>query len=169
MTYPGPTANLKGTQRRIGKSGTVWIDGRMRGEIVNIEWGLEIEQIPIAIPGSFQDEMKPGGETRRAQFRYSDVDSTWRLFVKGFLDARRRGDRLAAAGFPEFNVVTVLDDIGAPLPERWVLEGCQLYNLDGGFGQDVGELLRDVPMWYRNERAIDAFSYQDSGVVPYRG
>lgn len=169
MAYPGPTANLKGTARRIGKSGTVWIDGRMRGEIVNIEWGLEIEQIPIAIPGTFQDEMKPGGETRRATFRYSDVDDTWRLFVWNFIQARRNNDRALAAAFPEFNIITVLDDIGAPMASRWVLEGCQLYNLDGGFGQEEGELIRDVPMWYRSERPIDAFSYQDSGVVPFRG
>lgn len=169
MAFPGPTANLKGTARRIGKSGTVWIAGQMRGEIVNIEWGMEVEQIPISIPGTFQDEMKPGGETRRATFRYSDVDDRWRLFMWNFLEARRNGDRAAAAAFPEFDIITLLDDIGAPAPSRWVLEGCQLYNLDGGFGQDTGELVRDVPIWYRHERPIDAFTYEAAGIVPVRG
>jgi hypothetical protein len=51
MAFPGPTGNLKARNRRSGRAGTVWIDAKMRGEIASVEWGVEVEQIPVAIPG----------------------------------------------------------------------------------------------------------------------
>lgn len=166
--YPGPTANLKGTQRRSGRSGTVWINGNMHGEVVSVEWGMEMEQIPVSIPGTYQDEMKPGAEARRGTFRYHDVDDRWRLFVWRFKQARRTGDRSAAA-FPEFDIITKIADIGAPANSVWVLEGCQFFSFDGGHGQDDALLQRDVAFSYRDERPLEAFEYGPNGIIITRG
>lgn len=162
--YPGPTANLKARHRRSGRSGTVWVDGRMRGEVVGVEWGREAEQIAVSIPGTWQDESKPGAETSRGTFRYHDIDDKWRLFVWRFFDARRRGDRSAAV-FPEFDIVTKIDDIGAARPSIWVLIGCQFFQYDGGHSQDDDLLVRDVPFTYREDKPLDAFEYGDNGII----
>lgn len=160
----GDTTALPGTARRSGRSGTVWVNGKHRGEVVSVEWGVESEQIAVSIPGSWQDQMKPGAEARRGTFRYQDVDDTWRLFVWRFFDARRRGDR-AAAAFPKFDIITKLDDIGAPAVTRWLLQGCQLYNYDGGHAQDDDLLVRDVPFSYESDRPLEAFEYGSGGLV----
>lgn len=165
--YPGPTANLRGTARRSGRSGTVWIDGNMHGEVSSLEWGVEAEQIAVSIPGQWQDEMKPGAETRRGTFRYQDIDDRWRLFVWQFFEARRNGDRSGAA-FPEFDIIYKLDDIGSPGISQWVLEGCQFFQMDGGGGQDDDLLQRDVPFSYRRERPLNAFVYGPDGIVVTR-
>lgn len=162
--YPGPTANLKARHRRSGRSGTVWIDGRMRGEVVGVEWGREAEQIAVSIPGTWQDEMKPGAESARGTFRYHDVDDRWRLFVWRFFQARKSGDR-SAAEFPEFDIVTKIADIGAPRDSIWALIGCQFFQFDGGHSQDDDLLVRDVPFTYRDEKPLDAFEYGDNGLV----
>ena len=60
QSYPGPKGNLKAKQRRAGRSGTTWINGRMMGDIVSIQWDVEIEQIPVPMPGTWQDGTKPG-------------------------------------------------------------------------------------------------------------
>jgi hypothetical protein len=162
--YPGPTANLKARHRRSGRAGTVWIDGNMHGEVVGLEWGRETEQIAVSIPGTWQDEAKPGAETARGTFRYHDVDDRWRLFVWRFLDARRRGDRNAAT-FPEFDIITKIDDIGAPRASVWTLLGCQFFSFDGGHSQDDDLLVRDVAFTYREERPLDAFEYGPNGLI----
>lgn len=162
--FPGPTANLKPSQRRSGRAGTVWINGRMHGEIVAVEWGREAEQVAVAQPGKWQDGAKPGGEAARGTFRYQDVDDSWRLFVYRFFKARREGDR-AAAEFPTFDIITKIDDIGAPMASRWLLEQCQLFQYDGGSSQDDDILIRDVPFTFENDRPLDAFEYGDNGIV----
>lgn len=165
--YPGPTANLKGTQRRSGRSGTVWVNGNMHGEVVAVEWGVEAEQIAVSIPGTWQDEQKPGAEARRGTFRYHDVDDRWRLFVWRFFQARKNGDR-ASAAFPEFDIITKVDDIGAPAPSVWVLEGCQFFGYDGGHSQDDALLVRDVAFSFREDRPLEAFEYGPNGIVVTR-
>lgn len=165
--YPGPTANLKARHRRSGRSGTVWVDGQMRGEIGAIEWDVEIEQVPIPIPGDWQDQIKPGAEARRGTFRYHDVDDKWRRFVWGWLQARKRNDRETAAEFPEFTILTQIDDIGAPAKTRWALYACNLYTYSGGSAQEDAYLVRDVPFTFRDDAPIDSFEYVDGGVVTY--
>jgi hypothetical protein len=165
--YPGPTANLPGYARRSGRAGTVWIDSRMHGEVVSVQWGVQAAQIAVSIPGTYQDEEKPGAEARSGTFRYHDVDDRWRLFVWRFFQARKNGDR-AAAAFPTFDIITQIDDIGAPMPTRWVLEGCQFFSYDGGHGQDEDLLVRDVPFTFRDDRPLDAYEYGDNGIIVTR-
>jgi hypothetical protein len=163
--FVGPTANLPGTRRRIGRSGTVWIEGKMRGEITSIEWEVQVERVKVQRPGTYQDEDKPGAETRDCTIRFQDIDDYFRRLVWGFLEARRRGDRAAAAQFPELNILTVIDDIGAPAPSRWALRGVQLFSYSGGFSQDDDILTRDVPASFREDGPVDTFEYTDAGVV----
>lgn len=165
--HPGPTANLKAKHRRSGRAGTTWIDGKMRGEIASVEWDVEVEQIPVAIPGEFQDQTKPGAEARRGTFRYHDVDDHWRRYVSEWLKARRRGDRQRAAEFPEFTIITQIDDIGAPAPTRWALRGCQLFQYSGGYSTDENLLTRDVPFTFYEDEDLDSYEYADGGVVIY--
>lgn len=159
----GPTANLPGYARRAGDAGTCLRDGRTLGEVVGIEWGLEIAQIEVRIPGKYRTEMKPGGETRNGTFHIQDLDDSWALQVWDFVQARKSGDRSAAA-FPEFSIVTKIDDIGAPAKTRWQLDGCQLFQLIGGYSTDDELLSRDIPFSYRDERPLDAYVYTDGGV-----
>lgn len=166
-SFPGPTGNLKGYQRRSGRAMTVWIDGQMRGEVVSCEWGRSAEQIAVQIPGKWQDEMKPGGETAAGTFRYQDVDDKWRMFVWNFFKARRNGDRSAVV-FPEFNLTQKIDDIGAPQESAWALIGCTFFQMDGGAGQDDQLLVRDVPFSYREEVPLDAFEYGTDGIIRYQ-
>lgn len=163
--YPGPTANLKARHRRSGRAGTVWIEGKMRGEIAGCEWDVEVEQIPVPIPGAWSDGIKPGAEGRRGTFRYHDVDDHWRRWVYLWLDARKRRDRDTAAQFPEFTIVTQIDDIGAPAKTRWALRGCTLFTYSGGFSQDDNLLIRDVPFTFTDDEPLDSFEYSGGGAV----
>lgn len=162
--FPGPTANLKAINRRSGRAGTVWIKGRMHGEVVAVEWGEEAEQIPVAIPGRWRDGVKPGAEAGRGTFRYHDIDDRWRLFVWRFFKARRERDR-SSASFPLFDIVTKIDDIGAPQASVWVLKDCQFFQYDGGHSQDDALLVRDVPFIFEQADPLDAFEYGDNGII----
>lgn len=165
--YPGPTANLPGTKRRSGRAGTVWINAQMRGEVVSVQWEVQVAQIAVQIPGTWQDETKPGAESRAGTFRFQDLDDKWRRYVWNFLDARRRGDRATAAQFPEFDIITQIDDVGAPAKSRWALRGCQLFSYSGGFSQDDDLLVSDVPFTFREDGPVDSFEYTDAGVVTF--
>lgn len=167
-SYPGPTANLPGYTRRSGRSGTVWIDGRMRGEVTQVDWNVNIAQIPVVIAGSWRNEQKPGGEDRAGTFSFQDVDDHFALLVYRFIVARRNGDR-SSAYFPEFSVQTKLDDIGAPQATVWQLDGCQLFTYSGGHDQAVDLLQRQIPFSFRDERPISAYEYTDAGVSTFTG
>lgn len=166
--YPGPTGNLKPTQRRSGRAGTVWRAGNMLGEVLSIQWNVAVEQVPVPMPGTWTDGTKPGAEARSGTFEFQDVDDTWRRLVWGFLDARRRGDRAAAAEFPTFDIVTQIDDIGAPAKTRWSLIGCSLFNYSGGFSQQDQLLSQQVPFTFESDIPLDTFEYTDSGVVTFQ-
>jgi hypothetical protein len=167
-TYPGPTANLPGTARRSGKSGTVWIDGRMRGEVQQIDWNVNIAQIPVLIAGAWRTDQKPGGEERVGTFMIQDLDDYWQLLVYNFIVARRNGDRSAAA-LPSFSIQTKLDDIGAPRATVWQLDGCTLFSFAGGHDQSVDLLTRQIPFNFTSERPIDAYAYTDTGIAVTQG
>lgn len=163
-TYPGPTANLPGYARRSGRAGTVWENGEMRGEVVQVDWNVNIAQIPVVIAGQWSTEQKPGGEDRVGTFMVQDVDDHWALRVWRFVQARKSNDRSAAA-FPVFDIITKLDDIGAPQASVWQIEGCQLFTYTGGFDQSVDLLTRQIPFSFRDERPVDTFEYSDSGLT----
>jgi hypothetical protein len=168
MGYPGPTASLPGTARRSGRAGTVWdAFGNMLGEVVAIEWDVEVEQIGVSIPGTWQDENKPGAEGRRGTFRFQDVDDRWARRVWAFLRARKRGDRATAAQFPVFDLITQIDDVGAPAPTRWALRDCNLFQYGKGHSQDDNLLLRDVPFSFRDDEPLDSYEYTAGGVQLY--
>lgn len=167
MAFVGPTANLPPRARRIGRSGTTWIDGAMRGEVTGVTWDTTIAQVPVAIAGAWKDSNKPGGEARVGTFSHQDVDDHFRRLVSNFLKARRNGDRAAAAQFPEFDIIVQIDDIGAPAVTRWALYGCQLYSYSGGYTNDDNVLGRDVPFTFEDDEPLDSFEYTGSGVVTY--
>lgn len=167
--FPGPTANLKARNRRSGRSGTVWSEGKMLGEVTSIEWSVEVEQIAVPIPGTWQDGLKPGAEARRGTMRIDDVDDKWRRYVWQFLQARARGDRATAAEFPSFNIITQIDDIGAPAKTRWALRDCQLFSYSGGFSQQDQYLQRDIAFSFESDAPIDSFEYAEGGAVTYQG
>lgn len=164
----GPTANLPGYRRRSGRSGTVWEDGRMLGEVVQVDWNVTIEQIPVVIAGAWRTDHKPGAEERAGSLRVQDVHDKWALRVYRFLQARKEGNR-AAAFFPEFSIVTKLDDIGAPDETRWQLDGCQLFHYAGGHNQEDSLIVREIPFTFRSERPLHAYEYGDSGVTVTEG
>lgn len=161
----GPTANLAPEARRIGRSGTVWRDGEMRGEIVAVEWSLEMEQIAVSLPGSYRTGNKPGGETLRGSIRFQDLDDKYAKEVLDFVRARRTGSRTAAA-FPKFSLLTELDDVGAPGRTTYQLDGCQVYQIDGGFSTEEDLLLRDLPFTFDDVQLVEGFEYTKDGVVP---
>lgn len=167
MAYPGPTANLKARHRRSGRAGTVWNAGKMLGEVTAIEWDTEIEQVPVTIPGRWQDGTKPGGEARRGTFRHQDIHDKWARIVWRFLKARREGDRKVAAEFPVFDLIVQIDDVGAPAKTRWLLRDCQLYSYGKGFSSEEQLLVRDVPFTFEDDEPLDSFEYTDAGVVTY--
>lgn len=163
MATTGPTANLPGRARRSGRSGTVWEDARHLGEVIAVEWNVNVQQIPVVIAGTWRNEQKPGVEERAGTFRVQDVHDRWALRVWTFIRARRDGDRRASA-FPTFNVVTKLDDIGAPDITRWQLDDCTLFEYSGGHAQEDDLLIREIPYSFRDDRPLHAFAYGDSGI-----
>lgn len=166
--YPGPTANLPGYTRRSGRSGTVWIDGRMRGEITQVDWNVNIAQIPVLIAGSWRTDQKPGGEERVGTFSIQDVDDHFALLVYRFIVARRNGDR-SAATLPDFSIQTKLNDIGAPQATVWQLDGCTLFTYTGGFDQATDLLQRQIPFSFRDETPLNAFERTDGGIQVFNG
>lgn len=168
MGFPGPTANLKARNRRSGRAGTVWSEGKMLGEVTSIEWTVEYEQIAVPIPGTWQDGIKPGAEARRGTMRIDDIDDRWRRYVWQFGEARKRNDRATAAEFPAFNIITQIDDIGAPAKTRWALRDCQLFSYSGGFSQQDQYLQRDIAFAFEADGPLDSFEYAEGGVVTYQ-
>lgn len=164
MPGTGPTANLPGRARRSGRSGTAWVNAEMIGECIGVEWNVNIAQISVVIAGTWQNQMKPGAEDRAGTFRVQDVHDRWTLMVWRFVRARRNGDR-SAADFPEFDMVTKLDDIGAPDQTRWSLEGCQLFEYTGGHSQEDEILIREIPFSFRDDAPLHAFEYTDAGLI----
>lgn len=136
----------------------------MRGEVQQVDWNVNITQVPVIIAGSWRNEQKPGPEDRVGTFMVQDVDDHWTLRVYKFIVARRNGDRTAAF-FPEFSIITMIDDIGAPQATRWQLDGCQLFTYAGGFDQAVDLLTRQIPFTFREERPLDAFEYTNTGIA----
>lgn len=167
MAFPGERANLKARHRRSGRAGTVWQNGKMLGDVTSIEWGTEVEQIPVTIPGRWSDGTKPGGEARRGTFRHQDVDDKWARIVWSFLKARREGDREAAAEFPVFDLIVQIDDVGAPAKTRWLLRECQLYAYGKGFSSEEQLLTRDVPFTFEDDEPLDSYEYAESGIVTF--
>lgn len=163
MATVGPTANLPGRARRSGRAGTVWENARHLGEVIAVEWNVNIQQIAVVIAGTWRNETKPGMEERAGTFRVQDVHDKWALKVWRFVRARRDGDR-SAASFPEFSLVTKLDDIGAPDQTRWQLDGCQLFEYSGGHSQEDDLLIREIPFSFRDDKPLHAFEYTDDGI-----
>lgn len=164
----GPTSNLPGYTRRSGRAGTVYEDGDMLGEVIQVEWNVAIQQIPVVIAGAWRTDHKPGGEERAGTFRVQDVHDKWALRVYNFLVARRNGDR-ASAAFPEFSIITKIDDIGAPAETRWQLDGCQLFQFAGGFNQEEDLLIHSIPFTFSSERPLTAYEYIDGGIATTEG
>lgn len=164
MATVGPTANLPGRARRSGRSGTVWENARHLGEVIAVEWNVNVQQISVVIAGTWRNEMKPGVEERAGTFRVQDVHDKWALKVWRFVRARRDGDRSAAA-FPEFSLVTKLDDIGAPDQTRWQLDGCTLFEYSGGHSQEDDLLIREIPFSFRDDKPLHAWEYTDDGIA----
>lgn len=163
MPNVGPTANLPGTARRRGRSGTAWRDSKMLGEVTAVDWDVELEQIDVLIPGSWRNEQIAGAETRRGTYRHQDVDDRFKLEVWRYIDARRRGDRTAT--IPNFNLVTKIDDTNAPDYTQWALIGCQLFSYSGGYSNEDDLLNREVPFTFQDDKPLHAFEYAESGII----
>ena len=163
MANVGPTANLPGRARRLGRGGTCLREGRMLGEVIAVDWDVEAEQIDVLIAGGWRNEQVPGAETRRGTLRMQDIDDRWRLEVWRFFDARRRG--VSTVNVPEFDIVTKLDSPGAADITRWQLTGCQLFSYSGGYSNEDDVLTREMPFSFRDDRPLHAFEYGDSGII----
>jgi hypothetical protein len=142
----------------------MWLDGRMRGEVQQVDWNVNITQIPVVIAGKWRTDNKPGGEDRAGTFTIQDVDDKWALMVYNFVVARSKGDR-SAAEFPTFSIKTKIDDIGAPQATVWQLDGCQLFTYTGGFDQGTDLLTRQIPFTFTSERPLKAFEYANGGGI----
>lgn len=164
MPFAGPTANLPGYARRSGRSGTVWRDGNMLGEVFHIDWSTAIAQIKVPIPGAWREEDKPGVETRTGTFMIQSLDDAWPLQVWRFVQARRNGDRSNAASIPTFSIVTKLDDVGAPDVSQWQLDDCMLFTYMGTMGQDVDLLTHNIPFSFRDDHPLHAWAYGPNGI-----
>ena len=162
MPYTGPTANLPGTARRLGRGGTSYRDGRMIGEIIAVEWDVEAEQIEVLIAGGWRNERVAGAETRNGTIRMQDIDDRWRLDMWRFFAARKRGE---FAQPPEFDLVTKLASPGAPDETRWQLLGCQTFSYSGGYSNEDDVLTREIPFSFRDDNPLHAYEYGDSGII----
>lgn len=162
MPNVGPTANLRGTARRLGRGGTAYRDGRMLGEVIAVEWDVEAERITVLIAGGWRDEAVAGAETRNATLRMQDIDDRWRLEAWRFFAARRQG---IFAQPPEFDLVTKLASPGAPDETRWQLLGCQIFSYSGGYSNEDDVLTREIPMSFRDDNPLHAFQYGDTGII----
>lgn len=162
MPYTGPTANLPGTARRLGRGGTSYRDGRMIGEVIAVEWDVEAEQIEVLIAGGWRNERVAGAETRNATLRMQDIDDRWRLEAWRFFRDRKQG---LAVQPPEFDLVTKLSSPGAPDETRWQLLGCQIFSYSGGYSNEDDVLTREIPMSFRDDNPLHAFEYGDTGII----
>lgn len=145
-----------GTLRRIGREGSVLDgNGNLLAEVIGCEWTTTIEQVAVTITGSYQDESKPGSETRTFTLTVQNVDDYWERLVWSFVRARRQGN---AAQFPKFAIQTKLQTPGAP-ETRWALSGCQVYSFGQSQAQSDGVLQRQIAGTYDDEAPIDSFEY----------
>lgn len=163
MPNVGPTANLPGTARRLGRGGTAHRNGRMLGEVIAVEWDVEAERIDVLIAGGWRNEQVAGAETRNATLRMQDIDDRWRLESWRFFRARRNGDYSVQP--PEFDLVTKLAHSGAPSETRWQLLGCQTFSYSGGYSNEDDVLTRELPLSFRDDAPLHAFEYGDSGII----
>lgn len=163
MPGVGPTSNLAPTARRRGRSGTCWRDGNMLGEVTQVNWDVTLQQIDVVVAGSWRNGQTAGLETRTGTMQHQDVDDRLKLEVWEYIQARRNGDRTAQP--PIFDLITVIDDIGAPQATRWMLQGCQIYHYSGGYSNEEDLITRQIPFSFIDDRPLDAFVYGPSGIV----
>lgn len=157
------TANLPRHARRIGRSGTVWQDGQKLGEVVQIELTVELEQIAVPIPGSFQDGVIPGGHSLRGTFRHQDLHDRWALMILDFIAARISGDPSTAV-LPVFSLTTKLAQVGLPIT-RYGLYDCEIFQAELGFGMEEDLLVRDVPFSCDRAVLLEGFVYSPNGQI----
>jgi hypothetical protein len=136
----------------------------MLGEVIALEWNVTVAQIPVVIAGTWRNAQKPGVEERAGTYRVQDVHDKWALRVWRFVRARRDGDR-SAASMPEFQLVTKIDDIGAPDVTQWQLDGCNLFEYSGGGSQEDDLLIREIPFSFFDDRPLHAWEYTDDGIA----
>lgn len=149
-----------GTLRRVGREGSVLDgNGNLLAEVIGCEWTTTLEQIAITITGSYQDESKPGSETRTFTLTVQNVDDFWDRLVWNFVRARRAGQ---AVLFPKFNIETKLKTPGAPATTRWSLTGCQVYSYGQSAAQSDGALQRQIAGTYDDDAPIESFEYTGS-------
>lgn len=159
----GPYGNLKKTARRSSRAGKAFIGGNMMGQVYRVSWQLQIAQTPVPMPG-FKDGAKPGAESYAGTFGVQDVDDHFTKLVLDFCEARARGDR-AGAQFPEFDLIVVNQDIGAPADSRYAIYGCELFTAGGGFDWTQDSIgTQDIPFVADKVKLLDGFEYTDGGV-----
>lgn len=146
-----------GTVRRIGREGSVLDSGgSLMADVIGVEWSATIEQVPITITGSYQDESKPGAETRTFTLTVQKLDDYWERMVWTFIRKRRAG---LAVAFPKFAIQTKIATPGVVTQTRWALNGCQIYSFGQSMQQSDGALTSQIAGTYDDESPIDSFEY----------
>jgi hypothetical protein len=163
MSGVGPTSSLPPAARRRGRSGTAWREGNMLGEVTQVNFDVTLQQIDVPLAGSWRNGQTAGLETRTGTLQHQDIDDRFKLEVWNYIQARRNGDRSAHP--PIFDLVVVIDDVGAPQATRWMLQECQLYTYSGGYSNEDDLITRQIPFSFVDDRPLDAFEYGGSGIV----
>lgn len=168
MPTPSAASHVsEGLYRFSGMYGSAWRDGKQLAEVIDLTGEVQVAQIAVPLVGQTREGHKPGRETRSGTFTVQKIDAKWEMEIWSFLSqnlAQRRKNR--DKGIPNlrpFQLQYEYDDPDALGIEKWVLDGCLLWNLPLGFniGNDV--VNTQFTFTWEKETPLYAFTTKQSG------
>lgn len=156
-----------------GIYGSAWRDGEMLHDALEFSGTIEVARTDVVLVGTTKSGYKPGREARDGTLRIQKRDTRWEMEVYNFLSQsleQRRANR--GQTLRPFSLILEYDDPDALGPERWQLDGCQLWRLSLGFSVADDLVEREYPITWESERPLEAFREGRDGsglpvAVPY--
>lgn len=160
-------------KRMGGMYGSVWVNGVMQTDAIELIATGEIQRQTIQLVGTQSEGYKPTRVSRSATLRTQKIDSRWDRFVWNqtaqSLDARRwwrdnpSGNPNNAPGGQAappttFSVKLAIDDPDAYGYEAWQLDGCGIYRWRMGSSQTEEHIEEEYPMTWARETPLATFS-----------
>lgn len=159
-------------RRYGGMWGSAWRDGQMLTDVVQVTGTTQRGRIEIPLVGRQRVGYKPGRLSSEGSIAFQKVDTGWELDVYNAMtldvdEMRRRRD---AGQFGTldgtFDLTLKHDDPHAFGKEVWILENCQIWQLDVGINVTDDFIQREIPLTYDVAKPQKTFRVINGVVQP---
>jgi hypothetical protein len=160
-------------KRMGGMYGSVWVNGVMQTDVIELKPTIEIQRQTIMLVGNQSEGYKPTRATRSATLGTQKIDSRWNIFIYNQLSQsldNRRWWRDNPGGNPanapggsapppsEFSLKLAIDDPDAYGYEAWQLDRCKIWRMELGSAQTDDHIETQYPLTWTSETPLSTFS-----------